>query len=96
MIGLMEWASTILLRPYLEEEEGSVGVQINVRHMAPTAIGMKVTARLTVLAVNDRKITFAVEAYNEKEKIGEGTYECAIIHVGKFASKIRRVNGESF
>lgn len=87
MIGLMETTATRLIQPHLEEGESSVGVRVNVSHIAGTAIGQKVRARVTVEAINGRKITFAVEAYNEKEKIGEGIHERVIINRQKFAAK---------
>ncbi len=85
MIGLMERTSIHLIKPYLEEGEGSVGAKVNISHLAATAIGMKVRATSTVKEINGRRIVFAVECYNEKEKIGEGTHERAIINIKKFA-----------
>lgn len=87
MVGLMERTSIQLLRPYLEEGETSVGAKICVTHIAATPIGMKVRGRATVQTVAGRRITFAVEAYNEKEKIGEGTHERVVINPQKFAAK---------
>ena len=87
MIAMMERTSVHLVRPYLEEGEGSVGTKVNISHIAATPIGMKVRVRSTVKEINGRRITFTVEAYNEKEKIGEGTHERAIINVKKFTEK---------
>jgi len=87
MIGLMERTSIHLIRPYLDEGEGSVGTKVNISHVAATPIGMKVRAKSTVKEINGRRIVFAVECHNEKEKIGEGTHERAIINVKKFAEK---------
>lgn len=87
MIALMETTATRLIKPHLEEGESSVGVRVNVSHIAGTPIGQKVRARATVEAINGRRITFAVEAYNEKEKIGEGTHERVIIQVKRFAAQ---------
>ena len=87
MVGLLERASVQLLKPYLEEGETSVGAKICVSHTAATPIGMKVRARATVQAIAGRRITFAVEAYNEKGKIGEGTHERVVINPQKFAAK---------
>jgi len=87
MIAMMERTSIHLVRPYLEEGEGSVGTRVNISHIAATPIGMKVRVRSTVKEINGRRITFAVEAYNEKEKIGEGTHERAIINIKKFSEK---------
>lgn len=85
MIGLMERASVQLLSSYLEPTEGSVGVRVDVRHLAATPIGMKVTAKSTLAAVEGRRLSFTVEAFNEKEKIGEGTHQRVIIQKERFS-----------
>ena len=87
MIALMERTSIQALQPYLQEGESSVGVKVNVSHIAATPIGQKVRCQVTVEAIHGRRITFAIEAYNEKEKIGEGTHERVLISVQRFASK---------
>lgn len=87
MIALMERTSIHLIKPYLEDGEGSVGTKVNINHIAATPIGMKVRAKSTVKEINGRRIVFAVECFNEKEKIGEGTHERAIINIKKFAEK---------
>ncbi|MBI2818898.1 MAG: thioesterase family protein [Acidobacteria bacterium] len=79
MIGFMERCSVQLIQPYLGEGETSVGYRVNVTHIAGTAIGQKVRVHSTVKAIEGRRITFAVEAFNEKEKIGEGEHERVII-----------------
>jgi len=87
MIALMERTASRLIQPYLEEGEGTVGTKVNISHIAATPIGMKVRAQAVVKEINRRRITFSVEAYNENEKIGEGTHERAIINLQKFASQ---------
>jgi fluoroacetyl-CoA thioesterase len=87
MIGLMERTSIHLIKPYLEDGEGSVGTKVNISHIAATPIGMKVRSKSTIKEINGRRVVFAVEVYNEREKIGEGTHERAIINVRKFAEK---------
>jgi fluoroacetyl-CoA thioesterase len=87
MIGFMERCSVQLIKPYLEQGENSVGYRVNVTHLAGTPIGQKVRVHSTVKAINGRRIIFAVEAFNEKEKIGEGEHERVIITAKKFASK---------
>jgi len=79
MIGFMERCSVQLIKPYLDEGESSVGYRVNVTHIAGTPIGQKVRVTSTVKAINGRRIIFAVEAFNEKEKIGEGEHERVII-----------------
>lgn len=87
MIGLMEQTAIKAITPYLDPGEQTVGVQVNVSHIAATPIGMQVTARVRLLEVKGRRLVFAVEAYNEKEKIGEGTHERAVINIDRFTKK---------
>ena len=67
----------------------SVGVNLNVTHLAATPVGMQVTARAELVAVEGRWLTFKVEAHDEKEKIGEGTHTRAIINLDRFMAKAR-------
>lgn len=85
MIGLMERAAIQAIATQLGEEEGSVGVRVNVSHLAATPIGQKVTVRARLERVEGRRLFFAVEAFNEKEKIGEGTHERVVILKKRFA-----------
>ncbi|HWP46692.1 MAG TPA: thiamine pyrophosphate-dependent enzyme [Candidatus Limnocylindrales bacterium] len=89
MIRLMEDTSRKLLEPYLDQGESSVGTAVNIRHLRPTPIGMKVTARSRLIEIRDRRCMFEVEAYNEREKIGEGFHERAIIDKKRFAAKAK-------
>jgi predicted thioesterase len=87
MIALMENAAANSLLPYLAEDEGTVGTQLDVAHSSATPIGMKVWAESTVTAVNGKKITFDVVAYDEAGEIGWGTHERFIIKPEKFLAK---------
>ena len=87
MIALMENAAANSLLPYLAQDEGSVGTQLNVAHTSATPIGMKVWATTEVTAVEGKKITFEVHAYDERGEIGSGTHERFIIKPEKFLAK---------
>ena len=89
MIGLMEDAARRLVDPRLEPGQMSVGVNLNVTHLAATPVGMQVTARAELVVVEGRWLTFKVEAYDEKEKIGAGTHTRAIIKLDHFMAKAR-------
>jgi fluoroacetyl-CoA thioesterase len=89
MIGLMEDAARHLADPRLEPGQMTVGVNLNVTHLAATPIGMQVTARAELIEVAGRWLTFKVEAYDEKDKIGEGTHTRAIIKLDHFMAKAR-------
>ncbi|MGH9659350.1 MAG: thioesterase family protein, partial [Bryobacteraceae bacterium] len=66
-----------------------VGTQVNVAHLAATPMGMNVTFRSEVTAVEGRRVSFKVEAFDEREKIAEGTHDRAIINIAKFASRVQ-------
>ena len=87
MIALMENAAVNAVQARLAPDEGTVGTRLNVTHDAATPIGMKVWAEAEVIAVEGRKITFAVAAYDEAEKIGGGSHERFIIKTEQFLVK---------
>ena len=87
MVGHMERASLEAIRDLLDEDETSVGVTVNISHLAATKIGETIRVTSKILNVDCRKITFSVEAYNEKEKIGEGTHQRVIINKTRFEKK---------
>ena len=88
MIGFMERTCRDTVFPLLDPGHDTVGTHVNVAHLAAAPIGMTVTFQAEVLSATDRRIQFRVEAWDEKEKIGEGTHERAIINVAKFATKL--------
>ncbi len=87
MVGHFEGLCLRMLLPYLEPGENSVGYRVDVKHLAPTPIGQKVTIRAKVKEVDGRRCVFEVEAYNEAGvKIGEGSHERRVIDISRFAS----------
>jgi fluoroacetyl-CoA thioesterase len=90
MIGLMEDAARHLVDSHLEPGQMTVGVNLNITHLAPTPIGMRVTARAELTAVEGRRLTFKVEAHDEQEKIGTGTHTRAIITLDRFMEKAKQ------
>jgi fluoroacetyl-CoA thioesterase len=86
MIGLMERTCVDLTEPYLDENEQTVGIHVDVRHLAPTKIGQSVTVAAELLEVKDNKLRYAVSATNDQGvKIGEGTHRRAVINTERFA-----------
>lgn len=89
MVGLIEGTCIQLLSRYVEEGEQSVGYHVDVKHLAPTTIGKKVTAKVTLREVNGRRYLFDVEVTSEDGvKIGEGLHERALINISRFAASI--------
>ena len=87
MIALMEGAAVAAIQNCLAPDEGSVGTRLDVTHDAATPIGMKVWAEAEVTAVEGRKITFAVAAYDEAGQIGGGTHQRFLINPEKFLAR---------
>lgn len=87
MVALMEKASTNALSESMPEDSSSVGTLINVKHMAATPVGMKVTAKAELVELDGKRLVFLVEAFDEKDKIGEGKHERFIINKGRFMAK---------
>ena len=88
MIGFMERTCRDTVFPLLDPGHDTVGTHVNVSHLAAAPLGMTVTFQAEVTAVDGRRIQFRVEAWDEKEKIGEGTHERTIINIAKFATRL--------
>lgn len=86
--GLMERVCAELINEHLNPGEQSVGVTMNLRHLAATPLGMTIRVRTEVTAVEGRKLTFKLEAFDDVEKIGEATHERFIIVADKFNAKV--------
>ena len=87
MVALMEGAAVNAVQSALAPGEGTVGTRLDVTHDAATPIGLTVWAEAELTAVEGRKLTFAVSAYDQREKIGGGTHERFIIKPEKFLAR---------
>lgn len=93
MIGFMEMTCRNTVLPLLDAGHDTVGTHVNVAHLAASPIGMSVTFTAEVIRVDGRRVEFRVEARDEKEKIGEGTHERAIINIAKFVTRLAEKMG---
>ena len=87
MIALMENTAYESVASELEEGSGTVGTALNVKHVAATPVGMKVTCETERIKVDGRALTFSVKAFDEKGLIGEGEHERFIVFNEKFQAK---------
>ncbi len=87
MIAWMEGASLNAVLPFLPEGYDTVGTSINISHMAATPVGMKVRIVSELTEVKGKMLLFKVKAYDEMDKIGEGTHGRAIVEAKKFISR---------
>ncbi len=88
MVALMEEASCLTIKDYLEIGEGTVGIALNIEHVAPTALNDTVTATATLSQIDGRKLVFTVEVHDTHKLIGKGTHERFLINNEKFMSKL--------
>jgi predicted thioesterase len=82
MIQLMEQAASAVVNGNLEESEVSVGIEVNIRHLAASDIGATIVAHAELIEIDRNRLTFQVEAYDADRKIGDGTHKRAIIKTG--------------
>lgn len=93
LIALMESAAQTSLTPYLAPEQSSVGVHVDVRHLAATPVGMEVRVCSEVVDVALPRVRFRVEAWDAVEKIGEGQHERFVIDSARFMGRVARKRG---
>ena len=93
LIGIFERTAREAITPFLDADERSVGVEIEVRHLAPTPLGARVTVTARVIHTEGRLVDFQIEARDEHELIARGVHKRAVIRVEQFARRVRRKAG---
>ncbi|HET8857068.1 MAG TPA: thioesterase family protein [Nitrososphaeraceae archaeon] len=98
MISEMEETCRLLLKDFFlkDNEWDSVGTRVEIRHIAATPVGSKIRLKAIVESVNNRKVMFNVEAFDEMEKIGDGRHERFIINIPTFKSKFEEKKKKLF
>ena len=90
LVGFLEWACIMALKPHLDwPAEQSVGTHINVSHEAATPPGLEVTATVELVAIEGKKLTFAVSAHDGIDLISRGTHERFVINKQRFDDKLK-------
>jgi len=90
MINLIEAAALAAVEHLLQPGTQSLGIHLDVHHIAATPVGMKVVATARVTRVEGRTVAFAVEARDEKDLIGHGTHERVVVNVAKFDQRVQQ------
>jgi fluoroacetyl-CoA thioesterase len=88
LIGYLELTARNALKPLLDEGWDSVGTTVSIRHLSATPVGLSVRFEAQVIAVDGNRVTFQVEAFDEVEKVADGTHERFVIYIPKFVSKL--------
>lgn len=89
LVALMEAAAVRALVDHLPAGQTSVGGRIDVRHLAPTPVGMRVRARAELITVEGRRLVFHVEAWDEVEPIGKASHERFVVRAERFEAKAK-------
>jgi fluoroacetyl-CoA thioesterase len=90
MINVIEVAALNAAEHLLAPGHQSLGIHLDVSHVAATPVGLRVTATAEVLRVEGRTITFRVEARDEFEVIGDGTHQRVVVSVARFDDRVQR------
>ena len=90
MINLMEAAALDAVEPLLPAGHQSLGTHLDVGHYAATPVGMRLRASAVVTKVEGRTIEFRVEAFDEKERVGDGTHTRVVVNVERFDQRVQR------
>ena len=87
LVALMENAARQAVEALLPTNQITVGVRIDVQHLAATPVGAQVRARAEVTQVEGRRLVFHVTAFDEQEKIGEGTHERMVVDPARLVAR---------
>ncbi len=94
MVGLMEWTCIKAVKPHLDwPGEQTVGIKVNVSHLAATPPGLDVTAKVRLIEVDGKRLVFEVEAHDGIDLIARGRHERFVIDKAKFDGKIQEKLG---
>jgi predicted thioesterase len=88
LLQLIEEAAVQCLAPTLAPDEISLGSHVDLTHLAPTPVGFIVRTEVEVIGLDGRRVQFAVAAFDEREKVAEGTHERYVTERSKFRARV--------
>jgi len=88
LVQLIEEAAVHCIAPMLSKDDVSLGSHVDLTHLAPTPVGFIVRTEVEVISVDGRRVNFAVAAFDEREKIAEGTHERYIMERSRFLANL--------
>jgi fluoroacetyl-CoA thioesterase len=93
IVGFLERTARQTIAPCLDTDERSVGIEIDIRHLAPTPVGQTIHCTAKVISVEGSKVTFQIEARDAHEIIVRGIHKRAIIHTESFSRRVKAKMG---
>ena len=94
MAALMEKTAALSVAPYLGEGEGTVGISLNIRHLAAPPVGLTVTCESELIEIDRKRLVFSLKVSDGVDVIGDGTHERFIINNEKFMTKAEAKKGK--
>ena len=89
LIGFLERTARHTLAPHLDADERSVGIEIDIRHLAPTPVGQTIHCTARVMAIDGSKVSFQIEARDQHEVILRGLHKRAVIRTESFSRRVK-------
>ena len=93
LVGFLERTARETIAPYLDADERSVGIELDIRHLAPTPVGQTIHCTARVIAVEGSKISFQIEARDAQEVIVRGLHKRAVIRTESFTRRVQAKAG---
>lgn len=93
LIGILERTARQAIDPFLQPDERSVGVEIELRHLAPTPLGATVRASARVIGGGGRFVDFQIEAREGQELVARGVHKRAVVRTGSFSKRVKDKSG---
>ena len=93
MIMVMENAALNAIKPYLDVGESALGTRVDIRHLAATPAGRRITGEAKVTNTDGRRITFSIRAADGNEEIGVGIHERVVIQLSKLFERMKAKYG---
>ncbi len=93
LIQFLERTARHTLAPHLDADERSVGMELDLRHLAPTPVGQTIHCTARVIAVEGGKVQFQIEARDEHEVIVRGLHKRAVIRTESFSLRVKAKTG---
>lgn len=88
MIAFMERSARLLLAGVLPDGYSSVGVHLDIRHLAPTPVGARVRSAARVESIDGWKVNFSVQVWDEQEQVGGGTHQRVVVDEARFLRRV--------
>jgi predicted thioesterase len=89
LIAILERTARHAIAPFLDADERSVGVEIELRHLAPSPLGAQITAIARVIGASRRFVDFQIEARDQHELIVRGIHKRAVVNVASFTKRVQ-------